>query len=87
MPWIFSAVDVGLGALFLGQEQPKCICRGAGDPRLGESSWDSARSISHWPESTMAGQQVPEPAATSLPLPAPAGSVELGSAPQLLGEH
>lgn len=74
-----SAADAGLGAPFLGQEQPRCIRRGTGDPRLGESSWDTARSISDWPESTVAGPQVPEPAATSLPLPAPAGSVELGS--------
>lgn len=34
----------------------------------------------------MAGQQVPQPAATLLPLPALAGSVELGSE-QCLEDH
>lgn len=35
-----------------------------GDPRLSESGWDTARSISCWLEATMAGQRGPQSEAT-----------------------
>lgn len=87
VPWILSAVDVGLGALFEARSSLNVLAEVQGDPRLGESGWDTARSISCWPESTMSGQQVPEPAAPSPSLRAPAGSAELGSGQQRPEDH
>lgn len=66
-------------------EQPDCACRGA-EPRLGESSWGTARSISCWPESTAAGQQVLKLRCLISPL-GPSTLVEQGSGQQRPEEH
>lgn len=78
MPCILSAVDVDLGGCFQARSILTAFAETRGAPRLSESGWDTAHSISCWPVSTRAGQPGLQPASTWLSGQGPARSREPG---------
>lgn len=82
VPWILSHVDMGLRGCFQARSILNASAEKRGAPRLSESGWDTAHSISCWPVSTRAGQPGLQPASTWLSVQIPARSREPGSVQQ-----